>query len=548
MSVFQLARATRSGQQQGSATITIPDSAKAILEYIVDPLVVVSFYSCKRPVQEALRSALHRQFDQESIESANIGIGGIWAFLSDNRKTGQQIDGIPTQLLTPSSPRYLYLIPASTATAGGGQGQDSSLSFPDDDTVDLVGRILVGLMAVASTQLVVISENLQDAQDDLKVIGPAIELVVERATDVEPLLATYGHPTLSWRMGYDPSIADSSTAGSRTIAIQRLLSNQGNNSDNIRNLDVINRFFTLQDQAARSGYCESHTTPDMDMENMLTGGLQVLSINRDSTGQGKGTVLSEKDHGLHKSSLIPWIENTLSSVEGLLTTGDQFVNGLLLYANLQVSLTQLETIITFASSDPSSTYIDHSLLQQPQLHRQTLLSERILLNAGLTYHRVMNEYLDAMPIPLPSHTLAMIHSKAESAALSVAEVQCMGLSVDFDLKQLLLPKLRDMCLVADQQTTLAARTTAVTTVADAITISMEPTSGMYMEYWTANVLALKSYHSNLLDELWQATFSEEALDALDEEEGVAAETATAQDPLDRAGYLKVSRGVMSDNR
>ena len=48
MTIFQLAKTTRPGQQQASPTVTIPDSARTILEAIVNPLVVVSF--CKYTV------------------------------------------------------------------------------------------------------------------------------------------------------------------------------------------------------------------------------------------------------------------------------------------------------------------------------------------------------------------------------------------------------------------------------------------------------------------------------------------------------------------
>lgn len=172
----------------------------------------------------------------------------------------------------------------------------------------------------------------------------------------------------------------------------------------------------------------------------------------------------------------------------------------------------------------------------PQVIQQTLMSERILLTARATYHETMNKHLDETPIPVPWHTLAMIHNEAQSVALTIAEVQFLSLPLDVDLKQLLMPKIREMCLVGNRPTPLSV---AITSDVKAISSPMEPSGGLYMEYYTANASALKSYHVDLLDDLWQTTFSEEALDALDAEE--AAGETSPLDTSDKDGHMKVNR-------
>ena len=174
---------------------------------------------------------------------------------------------------------------------------------------------------------------------------------------------------------------------------------------------------------------------------------------------------------------------------------------------------------------------------RPQVIQQTLMSERILLTAGATYHETMNKHLDETPIPVPWHTLAMIHNEAQSAALVMAEVQFLSLPLDVDLKQLLMPKIREMCLVGNRPMSLSV---AIASDVKANYSPVEPSGGLYMEYYTANASALKSYHVDLLNELWQTTFSEEALDALDAEEAAAGESNTI-DTSDKDRHMKVGR-------
>ncbi|GJJ72492.1 hypothetical protein EMPS_04850 [Entomortierella parvispora] len=530
MTIFQLAKTTRPGQQQANPTVTIPDSARTILESIVNPLVVVSFYSCRRDIQEALWSALYRRFYKDDLDSTGAATTGIWAFVSETKRLATDMDGIPT-LISSSAPRYLYLIPL--LAHGSEQDLSSQNHGKEHGNISPVDRLILALTALTSARLTVVSDNQKDAQADLATICPALE-DVEEVTEVEPSLATYGRPILSWWSRYgavvetDGETGQESEKESGSAGLEQLLA--WRNNDSQRDVETIGRFFEAinyyppptQEPLEQ---LDSQQSENLGIEGLLTNDLQ---DQKDDTQDGtlKGM-----------QSLASWTEDIVADKDASPLENDQLINGLLLYVNISVGLSQLEKAAGLSpppSTSDAGRGLHGSSHHRPQVIQQTLISERILLTAGATYHETMNKHLDETPIPVPWHTLAMIHNEAQSTALAMAEVQFLTLPLDVDLKQLLMPKIREMCLVGNRPTSLP-----VTMASDvkATYSPMEPSGGLYMEYYTANASALKSYHIDLLDELWQSTFSEEALDALDAEEEATGESNPLE-TSDKDGHMK----------
>lgn len=140
-----------------------------------------------------------------------------------------------------------------------------------------------------------------------------------------------------------------------------------------------------------------------------------------------------------------------------------------------------------------------------------------------TYHREMNAFLDRKPIPLPWHTLAMVHLRAQSIACEEIEARFWAVG-EGDVRgglRNVMKEFRRPCVVteansdddndagggAGKKEGGGHKKDEVKKVKEGKSKGGEgmvvPGGGLYLEYYSANAAALQEHHLCSLDELWQ---------------------------------------------
>jgi len=281
--------------------------------------------SCKRDIQEALWSALHRRFYKDNVDSTGAATTGIWAFVSETRRLATDMDGVPP-LISSSSPRYLYLIPLLAQ----GSEQDTSIQDHGRNQGDgnPVDRLILALTALTSARLTVVSDNQEDAQADLAAICPALE-DVEEVTEVEPTLATYGRPILSWwsRNGAvveaDGELGQESEKESDSAGLEQLLA--WRNNDSQRDVETIGRFFEAINYYPPPAqepleHLASQQSANPGKEGILANEIVDLSESYEGDTDEDGILKGVQ-------SLASWTEDIVADKDASPLENDQLING-----------------------------------------------------------------------------------------------------------------------------------------------------------------------------------------------------------------------------
>ncbi|KAG0275894.1 hypothetical protein BGZ95_008253 [Linnemannia exigua] len=144
-----------------------------------------------------------------------------------------------------------------------------------------------------------------------------------------------------------------------------------------------------------------------------------------------------------------------------------------------------------------------------------MLRERVLSIGIRTYHQEMSSFLDRRPIPLPWHTLAMVHLRAQSVACEEIEARYCGFG-DIGSGGLrgALKDFRRTCVITetgenvDKQKNEDGDKEEVGVKEGGGKVETEegmvvPGGGLCLEYYSANATALQEHHLNALDDHWQ---------------------------------------------
>ncbi|KAF9288991.1 hypothetical protein BGZ68_010222 [Mortierella alpina] len=161
--VFQLARVRRTSASCASSPrlVEIPEATKTLLESLTDPLLVVTYFSCSRAVQNALWSTFRHTYRAGACGgkptdfnggSSNL-TGGIWAFLPSAGSGPGTGSGTITDA-NGTSVQVLYLIYRDDYAHNDSYSEQSSpnvVSVTTADTEMDVKRLSQPLEILAST-------------------------------------------------------------------------------------------------------------------------------------------------------------------------------------------------------------------------------------------------------------------------------------------------------------------------------------------------------------------------------------------------------------
>ncbi|KAF9114813.1 hypothetical protein BGX27_009761 [Mortierella sp. AM989] len=324
-SLFPLVRVRRSTATSPSSATTfaaslpswsleIPDTVRAFLENLVDPIEVVSFVGCSQSTQDELWTAaleaaaaavvegLSEQSYKTSDDTGAIGgipslaseaysslyqSSGIWAWLSTHRSTGASSGTYHTPAQT------LYLI----------NRDDELLNHTQEPEIHpyTIDNILVPLLSICSTEMNIVSVTTRDVEADLSYFGGSFKALSTQhqhisQTDLANLKWHWRHSTRD--IPYDPS----TDCGLSTL--KQLIMDSSNSAHGesmgwgkaSEHLAVIQNYFkvvdchfpttrsdslnAVEEHAGVSGNSSQHLyrTESQDMDDILTHDLKDLRI------------------------------------------------------------------------------------------------------------------------------------------------------------------------------------------------------------------------------------------------------------------------------
>ncbi|KAF9145732.1 hypothetical protein BG015_011792 [Linnemannia schmuckeri] len=163
-------------------------------------------------------------------------------------------------------------------------------------------------------------------------------------------------------------------------------------------------------------------------------------------------------------------------------------SGAILSSRIQACLAQLKKHSRSSPHHPPLLLQQQFNTKELQTTLQDLIRERALSIGMRTYHREMNMFLNKRPIPLPWHTLAMVHLRAQSIACEEIEARFWGAGGGGLELRRVMKEFRRPCVVTE---------------ADEDRGMVVPGGGLYLEYYSANAAALQEHHLSALDEHWQ---------------------------------------------
>ncbi|KAF9913215.1 hypothetical protein BX616_010144 [Lobosporangium transversale] len=530
---FQLAKIRRSpvpstpSPSSSPWVFDIPEATRAILENLAEPLTVVSFFSYHRSIQDALcdaaataaasASVIRNSYSSDTnneqeqtndtettstTSTTDIRLlgGGIWAWLSSPTSTMDSVSS--------SHPVHtLYVIyrhdnSISPNTLYDSTTENSAFSFP-------LHGILEPILALFSNQLNIVSPTIYDTEGDLARLARSLLTLQTTQRHYPP----FDLPSLNWRWS-DPvnraisnSKAKSDHGHARGAATLEMYISDARKSTGVMSIEsediaaqvaVLEQFFRsikccpspasskINNRAGGSIRKRRSKMNEQSIEAVLMRDLKDLTVT-DTKKSNEAHIDSSWFHELTgRSKQRPDNQSTL-------TESQKATSGAVLYAKLQTYLTQL---------NGCSAPLNLSDLQQAA---RDAIRERALYNGAHTYHRIMNEHLDRQPIPLPWHTLAMLHHDAQSRSLEEIERRYY-LGFEYYLPKL-LGDFRTHCLkttITDHASGKSAAATDANLVGATSALEMMvPTGGLYLEYYNANASALQNHHMVTLDEHWQ---------------------------------------------
>ncbi|KAF8937221.1 hypothetical protein BGZ58_003085 [Dissophora ornata] len=501
---FQLARVRRSPNPTHAPwTFDVPEEARKKLDSLIDPLAVVSYFSCSQSVQDTLWAVVFEQNQgacsggSEYNRNTDSLSAGIWAWLPDpSTDTAAQSKSIRTLHLVHRAEKN-----AITESQGPeGQHADDINNDEDDDksaSHDL-DKILGPLLALCSTQLNIISATIHDTEADLAQLSQS--LMIFTAPQKQRHTKQADLASLTWRWSDQMDGANdisTNTNGHRTanagwVTLESLSkSTQNDPGESEAHLDVLRQCFGLVDCHLPT----ASTEEKQDIDKILEQDLRDLTVS----GDGKNV-----DHSSNKVDVnTAWFRGVFHDNEmiagdlDLYSDNSRVLNGAMLCAKLQACLLQLNALPPLFNALELRQSTDH------------LVRKHALYIGARTYYQIMNEHLDRRPIPMPWHTLAMVHNDAQSKALEEIERHYYGTG---SYLPRLLREFRAHCLETtitgvDSESQVAGSAAAAAAAASAFgSVSamemMVPSGGLYLAYHSANATALQNHHLDSLDEHW----------------------------------------------
>ncbi|KAF9083268.1 hypothetical protein BGX23_011635 [Mortierella sp. AD031] len=237
----------------------------------------------------------------------------------------------------------------------------------------------------------------------------------------------------------------------------------------------------------------------------LVGSLRTLhGDGKQKTGAGTFRILCDysiEDNKAEKmSQWIRMLWKSFDTVDRVDVDSDypNLISGAILWCRLQACLDQLN-IQELSRFDT----------KEMQTSVREMIRERALCVGSRAYHRAMNAYLDRRPIPLPWHTLAMVHQMAQSAACEEIEARYCAVGAEGGL-MMGLKDFRKACLVTEGTDGLGEGEDGVGVKDSGLGAEtgergrVVPKGGLYLEYHSANATALQEHHTSTLNDLWQA--------------------------------------------
>ncbi|KAF9340800.1 hypothetical protein BGZ91_000171 [Linnemannia elongata] len=541
--VFQLARVRFPSSSSSSTSLSspispvasswsleVPESARALLEDITQPVVVVSYLSQDREVRDALWTAFkdvygwHAQTSTTNTTTSgggqDIATGfsmGVWGWISPP-DTSQDDDEVAAAIGGGDSMavRRLHLL----------FGGDNNEHLADDDTtadeilvdqdIEGVERVVWPLLSLCSTYLTVISPGLEATRRDIENLAGLIQPLAEGRKGRNDAIEK---AVLDWRwVGQDIIDTDQDLDGGDEDEGRAVLESVLDDYDTIEQtgdswkaLDTVCKVFD-------GVKCKAPTPVGIEWSRR---GSEVDAI-RAEAATGTFRILCDYSVDDNKAEKrFQWIRKLWrsfdgcgSGVEDCKVDYPRIFSGAILCSMIQACQVQLNK-----HPRPSLHHSPLLLLQQRrfdfkelQATLQDLIRERAL-NIGMrTYHREMNMFLDKRPIPLPWHTLAMVHLRAQSIACEDIEARFWGAGGGgFGLKRV-MKEFRRPCVITEADKDEVGKREGGGKKEE-VKVEVKrgskgegmvvPGGGLYLEYYSANAAALQEHHLSALDEHWQ---------------------------------------------
>ncbi|KAG0289128.1 hypothetical protein BGZ96_007221, partial [Linnemannia gamsii] len=571
--VFQLARVRRPSTSSSLPSLSSPTSpvssptwmlevsefTRTLLEDITQPVVVISYLSLDREVRDALWGAFKEVYGWQ-VQSTTAGgqedAGkmslGIWGWISppdtslddDKEVAAAAAASIPTGGGGGGSligVRKIYLLYGGNYDAedfeeDGGmndveeESKKGEQKVVQDLDLESVEKMVWSLMSLCSTYLTVVSPELEAIREEMErlagLVQPLVGVRTKRSSGVKE------RAVLDWRwVGQDIIIQNQ----------DRDLNLEGYKDDGRAVLESILEDYNTEGQEA--GY----SALLMDTICKAFGGIKCkppmpVGMEWSRRGSEVDAIRAEAETGTFRilcdysvddnkaEKRFQWIRKLWRSFDSFREVEDgggeveypRVFSGAILCSRIQACLTHLNKL------PHPYLPLHHPPIQQfntkeLQTTLQDLIRERALSIGMRTYHREMNAFLDRRPIPLPWHTLAMVHLRAQSIACEEIEARFWAVG-EGDVRgglRNVMKEFRRPCVVteADNNDDDDAgggvgkkeggghKKEEVKKVKEGKSKGGEgmvvPGGGLYLEYYSANAAALQEHHLCSLDELWQ---------------------------------------------
>ncbi|KAF9137808.1 hypothetical protein BGX30_009875 [Mortierella sp. GBA39] len=378
-------------------------------------------------------------------------------------------------------------------------GGDNNEDLADDDTAaderlvdqDMEGveRVVWSLLSLCSTYLTVMSPGLEATRRDIERLVGLVQLLVG---DRKGRNDAREKAVLEWRWvgqnivdkDQDLDVGDEDEGRAVLESVLDDYDDIEQTGDSWKVLDTVCKVFGGVN-------CKAPTPVGVEWSRR---GSEVDAI-RAEAATGTFRILCDYSVDDNKAEkLYQWIRKLWRSFDGCGSGVEdceveypKMFSGAILCSRIQACQAQLNKHL-----HPSLHHSPLQLQQQRfnfkelQTTLQDLIRERALSIGMRTYHREMNTFLGKRPIPLPWHTLAMVHLRAQSIACEEIEARFWGAGGGgLGLKRV-MKEFRRPCVVTEADED---------------------------EYYSANAAALQEHHLSALDERWQALLKNRLLGA-----------------------------------
>ncbi|KAK3837388.1 MAG: hypothetical protein J3R72DRAFT_449850 [Linnemannia gamsii] len=495
-------------------SLEVPEAAMTLLENLPYPVAVVSYLSCDQEVSGALWAAFKEAYgwqlqSQGSGEATRLELG-VWAWISGpDPSIEEDYEGDSSRV------RKLHLLLGGDDYDGEDNSDDGSTAEQDKGgekekkslNGDLKGleAMVCPLLAMCSTYLTVVSAGLDATRTELERL---VALVQPLVGDCKGGRSARERAVLDWRwvgLDVEDHESDDWRGDGRSVLESVLEDSDDEEGSSRRVLEAVCRTFSdIECRAPISvGVRSSRRCSVVDAIRAEAESSTFRILFDYSVDDNQAEKMCQWVRGLWRSL------DSCSGGVGNDGNGDseypRVFSGVMLSSRIQACLSQLDTqsqLLLFNTKEMQSTL-------------QDMLRERVLSIGIRTYHQEMNSFLDRRPIPLPWHTLAMVHLRAQSVACEEIEARYCGFGdAGSGGLRWALKDFRRTCVVTETGETVVKEKSEdddkeelgvkeggrKVETQEGIVV---PGGGLCLEYYSANATALQEYHLNALDDHWQ---------------------------------------------